>query len=49
MIRSHFDEMVEGSCQQLMNMVRRFRDRTEGGRLLAKELSKYADDKEVLI
>ena len=41
--------MVEGSCQKLMNMVRRFRDRTEGGRLLAKELSKYADAKDVLI
>src|ERR1700720_301848 len=30
-------------------MARRFRDRAEGGKLLARELSKYADGKEVLI
>jgi putative phosphoribosyl transferase len=30
-------------------MARRFQDRAEGGRLLAKELSKYADRQDVLI
>src|SRR5271166_1669415 len=30
-------------------MARRFRDRAEGGKLLARELSKYADGKDVLI
>src|SRR6202158_3269565 len=30
-------------------MARRFRDRAEGGKLLARELSKYADRKDVLI
>ncbi len=32
-----------------MSMDRRFRDRAEGGKLLARELSKYADRKDVLI
>jgi predicted phosphoribosyltransferase len=32
-----------------MNMARRFQDRAEGGKLLAKELGKYADRKDVLI
>src|SRR5271157_1687838 len=30
-------------------MARRFRDRAEGGKLLARELSKYANGKDVLI
>src|SRR5258707_11347563 len=30
-------------------MARRFRDRAEGGKLLARELSKYADRNDVLI
>jgi putative phosphoribosyl transferase len=37
-------------CQStLANMARRFRDRAEGGKLLARELSKYADRRDVLI